>query len=116
MTRVPLSLSRWFGIALLLGCAGTAVGQPAITLLSPSSATAGGPGFTLTVNGTGFVGTSVVNWNGSPLTTTFVSATQLTAAVAAAQIAAVIPVSVTVVNPGPVTSNAVAFTDRKSVV
>jgi hypothetical protein len=62
------------------------------------------------VNGTGIVAASVVNWNGSPLTTTFVSATQLTAAVTAAQIATVIPVNVTVVNPGPVISNSVAFT------
>jgi hypothetical protein len=43
----------------------------------------------------------------------------LTAAVAAAQIAAVIPVSVTVVNPGPVTSNAATLRstqDRRSRV
>lgn len=38
---------------------------PTITSLSPSSATAGGPDFTLTVNGAGFVGTSKVNWGGA---------------------------------------------------
>ena len=32
--------------------------------LSPSSATAGSEGFTLTVNGSGFISTSVVRWNG----------------------------------------------------
>src|SRR5205823_6309324 len=40
-----------------------------VSSLSPSCATAGGPQFTLTVNGTNFVSGSTVNWNGSPLTT-----------------------------------------------
>ena len=39
------------------------------------------------MNGTGFVGKSVVNWNGSPRTTTFVSKSQLTAAITASDIA-----------------------------
>src|SRR5205823_3263599 len=38
---------------------------PSITSLSPASATAGAAAFTLTVNGTGFVSGSVVNWNGA---------------------------------------------------
>src|SRR6516165_5134261 len=53
------------------------VSQP----LVPDAAAPGGPGFTLTVKGTGFVSGSVVNWNGSALATTFVSGLQLTAAV-----------------------------------
>jgi len=44
--------------------------------LVPGSAAPGGPAFTLTVNGTGFVSGSTVNWNGSPRTTTFVSGSQ----------------------------------------
>ena len=60
---------------------------PTISSLSPASATAGGPAFTLTVNGSNFVSGSVVQWNGSNRTTTFVSATQLTAAITAADIA-----------------------------
>ena len=41
-------------------------------------------GITLTVNGTNFVPNGlVVNWNGSPRQTTYVSATQLTAAISA---------------------------------
>jgi uncharacterized protein YdgA (DUF945 family) len=85
---------------------------PAITSLSPNVAAVGGPDFTLTVNGTGFVSTSVVNWNGAPKTTTFVSATQLRAAILAADIAAVGTPSVTVVNPAPGggPSNAQTFT------
>ncbi len=40
-----------------------------------------GPGFVITVNGVNFVPTSVAQMNGSPLATTFVSSTQLTATV-----------------------------------
>jgi uncharacterized protein (TIGR03437 family) len=85
-------------------------GTPTISSLSPTSATAGGPAFTLTVNGSNFVSTSKVLWNGTPLTTSFVSAAQLTAAVGANLIAAAGTPSVTVQNPGPVNSNGVTFT------
>jgi len=74
---------------------------PSITTLSPSSATAGGAAFTLTVTGTGFVSTSKVRWNGADRTTTYVSATQLTAAIPATDIAASGTASVTVFNPTP---------------
>jgi hypothetical protein len=70
---------------------------PAISSISPSSATAGGAAFTLTVNGSGFVTGSVVNWNGSARATTFASSTMVTA-ISAADIAAAGTVSVTVVN------------------
>ena len=46
--------------------------------LIPDATAPGGAQFTLTVNGTGFVSTSVVNWNGSALATQFVSESQLT--------------------------------------
>jgi FG-GAP-like repeat len=69
--------------------------------LVPMSAAPGGSGFTLTVNGTGFVSSSVVNWNGTPLPTTFVSKAQLTAMVAASDIATPQTASVTVSNPAP---------------
>src|SRR5207248_4378318 len=85
---------------------------PTTTSLSPSSTIAGSPQFTLTVNGTKFVSTSTVYWNGSPLVTTFSSATQLTAIVPAANVAATGTANVTVVNPAPGggTSNAQTFT------
>jgi len=41
--------------------------------LVPLTVKPGSQSFTLTVNGTGFVSGAVVNWNGAPLTTTFVS-------------------------------------------
>ena len=89
---------------------------PTATSLSPTSATAGGAAFTLTVNGTGFVSTSVVKFNGAAKTTTFVSATQLTAAITAADIATAGTATVTVTNPAPGgTSNAVSFTINNAV-
>ena len=79
--------------------------------LVPSVAAPGGPGFTLTVNGAGFVSGSAVKWNGSARTTTFVSPTKLTAAILASDIATSRTVLVTVSNPPPGggTSDAVFF-------
>ena len=82
---------------------------PTITTLSPVSAFVGGSAFTLTVTGTNFQTGSVVQWNGTPLSTTYVSATQLTTAVTASLIASVATASVTVANAQNVISNAVSF-------
>jgi hypothetical protein len=86
--------------------------KPKLTSISPSSATHGGPGFTLTVNGTGFLPTTVVNWNGSPRATTYVSATKLTAQITAQDIANKGKAKVTATNPTPGggTSNSETFT------
>ena len=86
------------------------VGAPAIAGLSPLSVIAGGPAFTLTINGSGFLPGATVQWNGSPLVTTYVNSNQLTAAVSAGMIAAAGSAGVTVVNPGGLTSNAAVFT------
>ena len=88
---------------------GSAPAAPTLTSLSPSSAVAGGPGFSLTVNGSNFVSGSVVRWNGANRTTTFVSGFQLTAAITAADIAAAGNASVTVQNPGGAVSDALPF-------
>ena len=69
--------------------------------LVPDAVAPSGAGFTLTVNGTGFVSGSVVNWNGHALTTKLVSASQLTASVPASDIAEASTVAVTVVSPAP---------------
>lgn len=82
---------------------------PQITSLSPSSASPGGPAFTLTVNGSGFVSGASVQWNGSGRTTTYVNSSQLTAAITAADIASAGSSNVTVINPDNSTSNQVAF-------
>jgi hypothetical protein len=71
--------------ANLIATAGTAsvtVTEPAgtspastftITTLAPTSATAGGAGFTLTVTGTNFASGATVKWNSTALTTTYES-------------------------------------------
>jgi hypothetical protein len=82
---------------------------PAISGLSPVSAAPGGAAFTLTLNGTNFVSGAVAEWNGTALSTSFVSAMQLTASVPAALIASAGMAAVTVVNPGAVTSGGVGF-------
>ncbi len=87
----------------------TTVAAPSISSLSPSSATAGGAGFTLAVNGSGFVSGAVVQWNGTALTTTFVSASQVTASVPASLIASSGSAGVTVTNPGGPPSTAATF-------
>jgi len=60
---------------------------PTITSISPTSCTVGGTAFTLTVNGTNFNSDAVVQWAGVAQTTTVVSGTQLTAAIAAPAVA-----------------------------
>jgi hypothetical protein len=81
------------------------VNQP----LVPAAAVPGGPAFTLTVNGTGYASGAVVNWNGSPRTTTFVSSMQLTASILAPDIATAGTANVTVTNPGGYTSLPLLF-------
>src|SRR5271170_6530350 len=73
------------------------VNQP----LVPSAVAPGGSGFTLTVNGTGFVSGSTINWNGTPLTTTFVTSSLLTASVPSSNIATASTASITVSSPSP---------------
>ncbi len=86
--------------------------SPAITGISPTFVTAGGPAFTLTVSGSNFVSGSKVRWNGSDRVTTFVSATQLRAAILAADVATAGTASVTVFNPDGSLSNAMTFEIR----
>jgi hypothetical protein len=83
---------------------------PIVSSLSPTSANVGDPAFTLTVSGTGFVAGSVVEWNGAALSTTYISATQLSALVDAGRLALPGTASVTVVNSNPTQiSNSLPF-------
>ncbi|MES2389931.1 MAG: hypothetical protein V4543_18155, partial [Bacteroidota bacterium] len=72
-----------------------------VSPLSPLSATAGGSAFSLIVTGTNFISTSKVYWNGSLRTTTYNSATQLTANITAADIATAKTALITVNSPAP---------------
>jgi hypothetical protein len=71
------------------------------TPLIPTSIRPGGPGFTLTINGAGFVSGSIVKWNGTPRVTTFVSHTQVTALILSSDVAKAATASITVFSPAP---------------
>ena len=66
----------------------TSAPAPTLAQLEPASAYAGDASIALTVMGTGFDGTSQVQWNGSGRPTTYVSPTQLTATISFADLAA----------------------------
>lgn len=108
-------------IAMALVMASMAFGQrklsnpPTITAISPTSATAGGATFTLTVTGTNFASGAVIQWQGASsgsISTTFISDTQLTASIPATLIATAGTAQVAVYVAGRFggTSNAVTFT------
>src|SRR5215831_3489687 len=97
---------RGICVSLLVFLVGpTAIAQtnpaPFLYPLVPSAMAPGGPEFTVKVNGTGFVPDAVVNWNGNALSTTFLSSSQVTARVPAADIATPKTVIITVTNPAP---------------
>ena len=91
-------------VTMSLGAAVAVAQNPIPFLNSPVSPAAKSPGaakFTMTVNGTGFVSGATINWNGVAQTTTFVSSSQLTASISAADIATAGTDTVTVTNPVP---------------
>jgi sugar lactone lactonase YvrE len=85
---------------------------PTVTSVTPTTASVGGAGLTLGLNGTNFVPGVTANFNGTPLATTFVSSTQITAILPSADLLSVGTFSVTATNPDVqgATSNAVNFT------
>jgi hypothetical protein len=106
---------RWLIVALAVwglvgGCSefntnlSSQTSSSVLTFLSPASMAAGGQAFTLTANGAGFVSGAKILWNGSALTTTFVSPIQLTAAVPASNIATAGTVQVAIQIPGSAVS------------
>jgi YVTN family beta-propeller protein len=120
-----LAVGGIVSLLLLAGCGGgtspSSINQttpsgsnptPTITTISPNSTVAGSTAFGLTINGTNFVAASVVNFGGSALATTFLSSTQLLAAIPAASIASTGTLAVTVTNPAPGggTSKSINFT------
>jgi hypothetical protein len=95
---------------LCAGCSGGGGGgtpapapnpMPALSSIAPATAIPGAGAFTLTATGSNFSSASVLNWNGSPRATTFVSATSLTAQILASDIASGGSAAVTVMTPAP---------------
>ena len=74
---------------------------PSLVTLSPDSQRVGSSAFILTVDGLGFASSSVVQWEGTSLDTTWISATRLSAAVPASSLQTVNSYAITVLNPAP---------------
>jgi trimeric autotransporter adhesin len=84
--------------------------KPAPASLSPSSIKHGGWNLLLTVNGTDFVPGASVTWNGTALTTAYVSPTQLSVYVPYTDITSASTASIVVSNPIPGGGKAAALT------
>jgi hypothetical protein len=74
---------------------------PAIISTIPSSGQAGGPPFSLAVNGNNFNEFSIVQWNGANRPTTFMGPNMLNAMISAEDIASAANINITVFNPFP---------------
>jgi PKD repeat protein len=92
------------------------VAQPAVTAISPASAAVGGANLLLTVNGSNFVPGSVVRWNGSERSTSFVNSGRLQAAIPASDLRSAGSAQVTVVTPAGAVSPAVSMPISTGVV
>src|ERR1017187_6915355 len=94
----------WLSSILLAGA--SAATPPVITGASPDPIDAGGPYFPMTITGTGFVSGTAASLSGTGLSTTFVSSTELHAAIPAELRAVSGRPSLTAANPGGSVSNA----------
>jgi photosystem II stability/assembly factor-like uncharacterized protein len=123
MTSKSVLLFLCFGLAVaVLSCGGGSrpnvaefiinYPMPAIASLNPNSRTVGGVAFTLTINGSNFVPSSEIYWNGTKYETTFVNASRLTTIIDPQRIVRAGTASIQVSNPSPSggLSNAMAFT------
>ncbi|CAN5484457.1 hypothetical protein BH10ACI4_BH10ACI4_09170 [soil metagenome] len=116
--RFPFRLSLFLFFASLVSVVGCGhsgpsaptTAAPVVSSVSPATVTAGSANFTLTVTGSGFVSGSAVQWNGNGRTTTYVSATQITAAIPASDVAAAGTAQVIVANPDGQKSSAASLT------
>jgi trimeric autotransporter adhesin len=84
---------------------------PTISSVSPASELLGTAAPVVTVTGTGFVSSTVINVNGTARTTTFVSPTQISATLTAADVSVAGALLLTAMNPTPGggTSTAASF-------
>jgi len=121
--RLPLisGFARVTIVLLLMAAAATAQAPYIASPLSPASAVAGSGQLILTVNGTNFIPSSsppgsVVQWTANstttPLTTTFVSPTHLTAVVPASLLTNPGVATVNVIQPNLEVSRGASFTVR----
>jgi hypothetical protein len=89
------------GALLLAGCSASTNPAPNISSISPASLKVGSPAQTLTINGTNFLATSAVTYNGIAHAVTYISASQLTIPLTASDLYALGSYPVVVANPAP---------------
>ena len=75
--------------------------SPSISALVPANAPAGSRPLTLTVNGSGFITGSVIQWSGAARATTYVSSLQLTTTLNPSDLSTAGTAAVSVFNPSP---------------
>ena len=85
-------------------------GTYSLTSISPSSIASGSPAFTLTATGVGFVNGDSITLNGTSITTSFDSATQLHATIPATSVAAAGTISVGVIDTAKNATNQLPLT------
>ncbi len=79
----------------------TSNAAPSLASLNPPSANAGSAGFILTLTGENFIPQSTIEWNGTALSTTYLSATQLECQIPTSNLASPGFADVVVANPSP---------------
>ncbi len=87
-----------------------AAGTPIISSVSPNTAVLQQDNTVITVMGSGFVPGAVINFNGTPLASTYVSLTEVLATVPAADMVVASTSFITATNPGAAASNSLTFT------
>jgi hypothetical protein len=113
-SRLWAGIIAAFGAVLLAGCGGSSSSPnvtpptditqnplPSLTSISPTSIRAGSTAFNLIVSGSNFISGSIVQWGGYTRTTTYLSATRLSAAIPATDLTTPGSFAITVYNPTP---------------
>jgi hypothetical protein len=119
ISGTPTGGGTWYFEVMVTDATGVAVDNPFLDIeitpvassanpvpwlnqpLMPAAVAPGTLGFPLSVSGAGFVSGATIDFNGTPLTTTFVDQEHLTAAVPTANVANAGTAAITVVNPTP---------------
>jgi hypothetical protein len=101
----PRVICSYCLLSCVLVAGAAAATAPVITSVSPDPIDAGGQAFLLTINGTGFVSGAAAKLSDIPLSTTFVSPTQLRGEITAPLRAISGRPMLTVVNPDGSVSN-----------
>lgn len=97
-------------LALSVHLARAQAPAPALTALSPNTAQVGDAGVTIMVFGSNFLPGATVTWNGTPLATSFIAVSQLSATVPQALLITQGFAVISAVNPSGARSNSLLFT------